>query len=141
MMDIVFENPGLCHIREKIFKNLDIQTKLSCRLVKKSWNDEFEKQASKIDLLKVPHWTEFLKEPNWMEFLKESKNKIPSLVLHSYLQSLFSQVINSSEEFNHRTPLLAFAATGNFEIVNFLLHMKKNTISDCLETQSSKYSL
>ena len=116
MMDMVFENPGLCHIREKIFNNLNIQTKLSCRLVKKSWNDEFEKQASKTDLLKVPHWTKFLKEP------------------HSYLQNLFSQVINSSEEFNHRTPFLAFAATGNSKIVTFILHTKKNSIRDCPET-------
>ena len=102
---MVFENPGLCHIREKIYKSLDIQTKLSCRLVKKSWNDEFEKQASKIDLLKVPHWTEFLNEPNWRKFLKESKTKIPTLVLNAYLQNLLLRVINTPKEFNHRTPL------------------------------------
>ena len=51
---MAFENPGLYHIGDSIFKNLDIQTKLNGRLVNKSWNDVFEKQASKIDLKKVP---------------------------------------------------------------------------------------
>ena len=46
---MAFENPGLYHIGENIFKNLDIKTKLNGRLVRKSWNDMFEKQASKID--------------------------------------------------------------------------------------------
>ena len=125
-MEIVFDNPGLCHIGDKIFKNLDIKTKFNCRLVRKSWNDKFEKQASKIDLLKVPSWSKFLKGPNWRVFLKESKNEIPLSVLNFYLQNLLFRVINSSEEFNHRTPLLAFAATGNSKIVNFILHI--NTI-------------
>ena len=72
IMDIVFENPGLCHIGDKIYKNLDIQTKLTCRLVRKSLNDMFEKQASRIDLLKLPTWNEFLKEPNWREFFRHT---------------------------------------------------------------------
>ena len=84
-MEIVFDNPGLCHIGDKIFKNLDIKTKFNCRLVRKSWNDKFEKQASKIDLLKVPSWSKFLKGPNWRVFLKESKNEIPLSVLNFYL--------------------------------------------------------
>ena len=51
---VAFENPGLCHIGEIIFKNLDIQTKFNGRLVRKSWSDVFVKQASKIDLISVP---------------------------------------------------------------------------------------
>ena len=104
-MDIVFDHPGLCHIGEKIFKNLDIQSKLACRLVRKSCNGVFEKQASKIDLLKLPNWSSFLNQPNWDEFLKESKTRMPTMVLNLYLQHLFFRVINSSNEFNHRTPL------------------------------------
>ena len=42
---MAFENPGLYHIGEKIFKNLDIQTKLTCRLVRKSYNEMFKKQG------------------------------------------------------------------------------------------------
>ena len=46
---MAFENPGLCHVGKEIFKNLDIQTKLTCRLVRKSWHAVFEKQASSIN--------------------------------------------------------------------------------------------
>ena len=132
-MDLVFDNPGFGHIGEKIFLNLDFQTKLSCRLVRKSLNDKFEKHASKIDLLKLPNWCSFLNQPNWREFLKESKAKIPILVLNFYLQNLLSRVINTSEEFNHRTPLLSFAITGNSKLVDFILLMNTNRYKDYQE--------
>ena len=136
-MDIVFDHPGLCHIGEKIFKNLDIQSKLACRLVRKSCNDVFEKQASKIDLLKLPNWSSFLNQPNWREFLKESKAKIPILVLNFYLQNILSRVIITSEEFNHRTPLLSFAITGNSKLVDFILLMNTNRYNDYQEALNS----
>ena len=129
-MEIVFENPGLCHIGEKIFKNMDIQSKFTCRLVRKSLNGMFEKQASRIDLQKVPNWNEFLKKRDWRKFLQESKTKIPTLVLNSYLQNLFFRVTNSTEEFNYITPLFAFAITGNSKLVDFILHMNTITSSN-----------
>ena len=134
-MDIVFDHPGFCHIGEKIFNNLDIQTKLACRHVRKSWNDVFEKEASKIDLLKVPNWNKFLNKPTWKEFLKESKPLIPTLVLYSYLKHLFFRLINSSEQSNLRTPLLTFAIIGNSKLVDFILDMKTVTTrnNECKE--------
>ena len=58
------------------FDNLDIQTKLNGRLVRKSWNDMFEKQASKIDLENVPKFRKFLKEKTkWSLFLKVPKSE------------------------------------------------------------------
>ena len=129
---VAFENPGLYHIGETIFKNLDIQTKLNGRLVRKSWNVVFIKQASKIDLENEPKLNEFLEEyPIWSKFLKESKTEIPKLVLNTYLQNLFFRVIRSIfEEYDHRTPLIAFARTGNSKIVDFILHMKTYIIRD-----------
>ena len=123
---MAFEHPGLCHIGKKIFKNLNIQTKLNGRLVRKSWNDIFEKQASTIDLSKEPKWNRFLtKRSMWSKFLKEPKPEIPTLVLNSYLQDLFNRLTNNRfEEYEHRTPLLAFARTGNSKIVDFILHTK-----------------
>ena len=134
-MDKFFDHPGLCHIGEKIFKNLDFQTKLSCRLVRKSWNDKFEKQASKIDLLKMPNWSKFLNEPNWRVFLRKSKTEIPTLVLNFYLQNIFSKVLNSLEESYHRTPLSTFAISGNSKLVDFILDMKTVTTrnNECKE--------
>ena len=123
---IVFENPGFGHIGECIFKNLDIETKLTCRLVTKSWNNIFEKQALKIDLRNVPKFSKFLKnKPMWSLFLKEPKTEVPTLVLNSFLHDLFNRImINESEEYENRTPLLAFARTGNSKIVDFILRMK-----------------
>ena len=134
-MDIVFDHPGFCHIGEKIFNNLDIQTKLACRHVRKSWNDVFEKEASKIDLLKVPNWNKFLNKPTWREFLKESKPLIPTLVLYSYLKHLFFRLINSSEQSNLRTPPLTFAIIGNSKLVDVILDMKTITTrnNECKE--------
>ena len=124
-MDELFENPGLCHIGSKIYNYLNLQTKLTCRLVRKSWNDMFEKQASKCDLQKVVNWSKFLSEPKWKDFLKELKTRIPTSVL-----KLLLRLINSSEEFKYRTPLLAFAIIGNSKIVDFILNMNTITISN-----------
>ena len=122
---IVFENAGLGHIGECIFKNLDIETKLTCRLVTKSWNNMFEKLALKINLENLTKFIKVLKnKAMWSLFLKESKTKIPTLVLNSYLQDLFNRMINKSEECENRTPLQAFASTGKSKIVDFILRMK-----------------
>ena len=123
---VAFENPGLCHIGENIFKKLDIQTKINGRLVRKSWNDVFEKQASKIDLINVPMLSKFLKEkPRWGKFLKELKAEITTLVLNSYLRDFFNKMLSySSEEDEYKTPLIAFSRTGNSKIVDFILRKK-----------------
>ena len=129
---MAFENPGLCHIGEEIFKNLDIQTKLNGRLVRKSWNDMFEKQASKIDLKNMPIVRKFMKEKplweTWRKFLKAPKTEIPTLVLNFYLQDLFNRMMsNSAHEDDKRTPLLPFARVGNSKMIDFILQMKTNT--------------
>ena len=130
---MAFEHPGLYHICEKIFNNLDIEAKLTCRLVRRSWNEMFEQQALKIDLESVPILSKFLKENQtwrvvWGKFLKESKTevRIPTLVLNSYLQHLFDirMMSSSLEEYEHKTPLIVFARTGNSKIVDFI-HRKR----------------
>ena len=137
---MAFENPGLCHIGEKIFKNLDLPTKLNCRLVRKSWNIMLEKQASKIDLVNVPQLSQFLEEkPMWRKFLEEQKSEIPTLVMLSYL---FIRVVGSlSKEFEHRTPLLAFARTGgNSKIIECILRMKTITIEENEYNEALEYA-
>ena len=49
-MDLFTENPGLCHVGERILNNLDFNTQLNCRFVKKSWKHILDKEASKIDV-------------------------------------------------------------------------------------------
>ena len=51
-MDVFFENQGLCHIGENIFKNLDFHSQLTFRLVRKSWNNMFFKDGSKLNAAK-----------------------------------------------------------------------------------------
>ena len=46
-MEAFMENSGLRHIGEKILRNLDFRTQLSCRLVNKSWNQILENYAEK----------------------------------------------------------------------------------------------
>ena len=121
MMDLLFENPGLFHISEKILKNVDIQTQLNCRLVRKSWNNKFEKLAAKIDLKKLLKKTFTRKEDisSWSKFLDSPKIKVPTLVMNSYLQNIFRKT-----EINLRKPLFAFVTVGNSKMVELTLKMK-----------------
>ena len=48
-MEILTENSGLIHIGERILKNLDLQTHLNCRWVKRSWKCILDIEASKND--------------------------------------------------------------------------------------------
>ena len=46
-MEALMDNQGLVHIGERILKYLDFKTQINCRLVRKSWNQILEKEASK----------------------------------------------------------------------------------------------
>ena len=123
-MDMVFENLGLCHIGAKIFKDLDFHTKLSCRLVRKSLNNMFEKEAFKLnfeEFLQQIKIYEFKSDLlSWSEFFEQSREKIPTLILNSYLQNLIR--VRTSLIFG--TPLTAFASIGNYNIVDLILCSK-----------------
>ena len=60
-MESFMENQGLLHIGEKILKYLDLNTRINCRLVRKSWNAR-EASRTKLDL------------NNLLKSLKESVN-------------------------------------------------------------------
>ena len=137
-MDIVFENPGLNHIGENIFKNLDFHTQLTCRLVRKSLNDLFEKEASKIDLenllKKFLHEAmpglrvrEIGIEPDFVvdyeEFLKEAQTKLPTFAMNFYLQNILLKESNVSI-FNRAIPWIAFAIIGDSKMVELILNIK-----------------
>ena len=123
-MDMVFEYPGLCHIGAQIFKILYFHTKLTCRLVRKSFNDVFEKDASNInfeDFFQQIRLYEYKSDLlSWSEFLEESREKIPTFVLNSYLQNL----IRVKNDLIIGTPLISFASIGNSSIVDLILSLK-----------------
>ena len=122
-MDVFFENQGLCHIGENVFKNLDIQSLLACRLVRKSWNNMFFKDGSKIESEEflVHFQSELLIE--WREFLKELKSKAPIFLLNLYLRDVLRRDIF---KFQRKRPLVSFSIIGNSKMVEFILCMKSN---------------
>ena len=81
-MEDFLNNPGLFHIGEEILKNLDFKTKVSSRLVKKSWKRALDKIEPKVgldDLLKIlqtdlviPHEKFF---PPYLHYMLESIHK------------------------------------------------------------------
>ena len=77
-MEAFMENPGLLHIGERILKNVPIKTQAQCRLVKRSWNQILEKEASKTknDL------DNLLKSIKEFKFPSDSKNNPLSVHFH-----------------------------------------------------------
>ena len=136
-MDKFFDHPGLCHIGEKIFKNLVFQTQLACRLVRKSWNIVFEKESLKINLedLQIQLVTEKEDLLNWSDFLKESETYMPNFLMKSYLQNITrKEPTLFRKEYppwkpDYMTPLLAFSTVGYSKMVQIILNM--NPITMC----------
>ena len=85
------ENPGLFHIGEKILKNLDVESQVICRLVKRSWNHLFERKVLNpkkifdvlLRTMKIPKNVIWSKEifdnsnnrVKWMSFIKKIEGK------------------------------------------------------------------
>ena len=125
-MNKVFENPGLCHIGEKILQKMDFQSILSCRLVRKSWRNLLEKGISETkssDLQKLfAAKAEMVKNTpfydKWLYFLPEITKESNPLINH-YLQ----KVLNNESIYFHRIgPLQAFISVENLKMVEFLLN-------------------
>ena len=120
-MDIVFENPGLYHIGECIFKILDFQTQLTFRLLSKSFNHAFVKESSKVELPDHIRLKPLFLE--WMYFMK--KAKVPVFLVNTYLQNVFQKTNNPFRN-NYRTLLAEFAIIGNSKIIELILKMRPN---------------
>ena len=89
MMDMIFENPGLCHIVGKIFQNLDFVNQLNCRLVQKSWKNLFEKEASRIDLekyisSKIPPGKNVFVLEMWTDLMNKLCTIVPPSLIEFY---------------------------------------------------------
>ena len=139
-MEAFVENPGLRHIGEKILRNLDFKTQLSCRLVNKSWNLILETEAgkSKIDLKKLqPRIRKSLmnqsgrnrKSPNedydtfargydWIYFVGFILPNVDNPWINIYLQKCIKYQIENGFPSN---PLQHFAMNRNVKMVKFIL--------------------
>ena len=130
-MELFLENPGLCHIGESIFKSLDFKTQLTCRLVRKSWKDMLEKEASKINLKQL--LTKSIYRINigeWEPFLEKLKTELPIHIISSYLQHILSiRKIYPYPEILKLRPLMVFAVSGNLKMLQLFLDLKPIPIS------------
>ena len=141
-MDLLMENPGLCHIGEKILKCVDFQTLLSCRLVKKSWKNCHEKILSKIHC-DQDHLKNFLfaklnkiidfERQLWKIFICEMM-KIPNPLIYPYLLQFFKdEIINFSPR------LQPFMKVEKLRIIEFISNMfKMHSIFIGLENSTEK---
>ena len=120
-MEAFMENPGLCHIGEKILSYLDFKTQLSCRLVNKSWNLILETEAtkSKIDLKKLQlRIRKSLMTYDWIQFLGFIIPNVDNPWINNYLQKYIKYQIENGFPSN---PLQHFAMKRNVKMVNFIL--------------------
>ena len=133
-MEAFMENPGLCHIGEKILSYLDFKTQLSCRLVNKPWNLILETEAakSKINLKKlqtlirirrslmtpVEGYDTFSRGYDWIQFLGFIFPNGDNPWINIYLQKYIKYQIENGFPSN---PLQHFAMKRNVKIVNFIL--------------------
>ena len=126
-MEPFFENLGLCHIGESILKNLDFQSQLICRLVKKSWRNILEKvlvtKASKFSLEKLQINIIYHRcIDEWKEFWEELKTKLPVHIVNSYVQHLFeSMKMYPGLSVRYFRPLGVLAIRGNLKMVQLCL--------------------
>ena len=140
------ENPGLLHIGERILKHLHFKTQAKCRLVKRSWNQILENEASKtrIDLHNlVKSMEEFpippdlknisfileqieISEKNdrlcsWMDFVMEMSSKVNNHVINILLKRHISYQLEV--EFSS-FPLEHFVLGKDMEMVELTLKHK-----------------
>ena len=137
-MDSFMTNQGYFHIGAKIFKNLDFKTQLTCRLVKRSWNQflEYEASKSKIDfnallrMLEEPdpkNYKEYeylVKEVNyqkWTKFLLKMEAKIEIPWINALLQKYIKYMNRVGLSI---FPLEYFVLIRNAKMVEFIFKEK-----------------
>ena len=160
-MDSFLTNQGFFHLGAKIFKNLDFKTQLTCRLVKKSWNQflEYEESKSKIDfhtllrMLEEPEvpkndkeYDYLVKEINyqkWTKFLLKMEAKAENPWINGCLQK-YIRYINSVGL--SIFPLEYFVLTKNAKIIEFIFKEElfdvdngTNTFPDSVHTRIAKW--
>ena len=140
-MDLFMENPGLCHIGEKILANLDFKTQLNCRMVQKSWKHIIDEKASKID---VNVLQTFFKQSVRMKMKRLrhlmfpvvdaksylfwlqlfcSANSLPyNININIYLMNVLKRMINAQEILN--SPLGEFFERKNIKMVEVILNQR-----------------
>ena len=143
-MDSFMTNQGYFHIGAKIFKNLDFKTQLTCRLVKRSWNQflEYEASKSKIDfnallrMLEEPdpkNYKEYeylVKEVNyqkWTKFLLKMEAKIEIPWINALLQKYIKYMNRVGLSI---FPLEYFVLIRNAKMVEFIFKEELFDIND-----------
>ena len=144
-MEAFMENPGLIHIGERILKQLDIKTQGNCRLVRKSWNQILEIEASKgmkeletmLELLKKSNISpcfknapsvQYLKlkvkesrKVQWRTFAEEVRFKINNPMINNLLLKHLRYQFNVGFS---SPPLVCFVMSKNKKMVDFILQEK-----------------
>ena len=147
-MEALMENPGLLHIGERILKYLDFRTQINCRLVRKSWNQILEKEASKTktdldDLLKS--MKELFSQSDvhnesvelWRHFAMEMSSKINNHVINILLKKniMFQLDVGFSS-----WPLEHFVLERDVQMVEVTLQQKFYYCSTKRPNEFSYYS-
>ena len=136
-------NPGLFHIGERIFKNLDFKTQSNCRLVRRSWNDMIENIAAKAKIelammlksmtkpdipnanisfsLKYSIKSKRYNHAKWLNFVKTLFAETDDSRMNIYLQKHIKY--QNNVEFS-TSPLEYFVLVRNLKMVHFILNKK-----------------
>ena len=141
-MEDFMENPGLIHIGERILKQLDIKTQGNCRLVRKSWNQVLEIEASKcmkeletlLELMKkscfppnsnVLSFAQYLKlkvkesrKDQWRTFTEQVRFKVHNPLINNLLLKHIKYQFNLGFS---SWPLPYFSKIRNKKMVDFIL--------------------
>ena len=120
------ENPGFCHIGGKILKCVNFQSLLSCRLVRKSWNNLLEKMLSKIEMEDIENifsirmnQAEKIYCHQWKIIMYDLAN-VP-VYFYCYLLQLFN---DKTIDFHKLSLLEVFIKVENLRMVEFMLTCK-----------------
>ena len=122
-MDFISKNPGLQHISEEIFLNLDHKSLLNCQKVNHFWENTLNdnplfwlKKCLRIGLSKEV-------EPKWIELIRTSKTENQKIIVSSTLKMIHAGESLKDENFdeNEIPTLESFNFDKNLELHDIML--------------------
>ena len=127
-MDLITKNPGLQHISEKIFMNLDSKCLTTCQEVNPYWFEMIKNP--KFWLKKCTSITSSVKitlksQIEWTKAIQALKNKREKSTLTSYLMKMHDMA-----EFFEFSPLQIAARKGHKAILKTLAPLMTDTLND-----------
>ena len=124
-MDMITKSPGLYHIAERIFMDLDQEKLLLCEEVNENWRTVLKnpwfwyKKCQQNSTLSVY-------QSEWEQFIRAMQNRNLSDHLTSILKKIHSKAMSEESILTNGLVNFEAASIGDVEFVQLLAHLSDN---------------